>query len=49
MQDLQIAGTSLEHSTTTLEGESSQDTRVNVLEHSKNVDDLIIRSERLNL
>lgn len=42
-----IAGTSLEPSTTTLE--TSQDTRGNDLGHSKNVEDLIIRSEELQL
>lgn len=49
LRDCTIAGTSLEHSTTTLEEETSQDTRGNDLGHSKNVDDLTIRIEGLIL
>jgi hypothetical protein len=49
MQEIQIAGNSLESSTTTLKTEISQENQGNDLGYSKNVDNLIISSQGLNL
>jgi hypothetical protein len=49
MQEIQIAGSSLETSTTTLKTEISQENRGNDPGYSKNVEDLIISSQELSL
>lgn len=49
MQEIQIAGSSSKASTTTLKTEISKENQGNDPGYSKNVDDLIIRSQELSL